>query len=83
MDEDEEDMRTTIFQTLRAYLGDEIDFDTFEDRFVPLAWKSRGADLDIVDQVTAEISCVKDGVLDEDTFRARMSEVVAQPTPSG
>ena len=81
-DEDEADMRATIFQMLRAYLDDEIDFDTFEDRFVPLAWESRGADLDTVDQVTAEIACVKDGVLDEDTFRARMSEIVAQPAPS-
>ena len=76
-------MSAMIFQMLRAYLDGKIDFDTFEDRFVPLAWESRGADLDTVDRVTAEIACVKDGVLDEDTFRSRMSEIVAQPTHSG
>lgn len=76
-------MRAMTFQIIRAYLDGEIDFDTFEDRFVPLAWELHGADLDTVDQVTAEIACVKDGVLDEDTFRSRMSEVVAQPAPSG
>ena len=73
-------MRAMIFQMLRAYLDREIDFDTFEDRVILLAWESQGADLDTVDQVAAEIACVKDGVLDEDTFRARIGEMAAQGT---
>ena len=73
-------MSAMISQMLRAHLDGDIDFDTFEDRFVRLAWESHGADLHTVDQVTAEIACVKDGTLDEGTFRARISEVVESST---
>ncbi len=71
-------MSTAISQILKAYLDGHIDFDTFEDRLIPLAWESHGADLDTVDQVAAEVACVKDGVLDEVTFRARIGDIVAR-----
>ena len=70
-------MTNKIPGMVRLYLIGDIDFDTLEDRLLPLAWNSQSEEeMDAVDLILAEICCVKDGVSDEDLFRERMAYLV-------
>ena len=70
-------MNNRVLGALRRYLIGEIDFETLEDRVIPLAWDAKSGDQDLIDQVAVEISYVKDAVSDEILFRSRMAELAA------
>ena len=69
-------MNSRIFEILRSYLIGDIDFDTLEDRVIPLAWEVDGEDRDLVDQIAVEISYVKDDASDEDLFKVRIADML-------
>ena len=69
-------MNSRVFEILRSYLIGDIDFDTLEDRVIPLAWEVDGEDRDLVDQIAVEISYVKDDASDEDLFRVRVADLI-------
>ena len=70
-------MNNRVLDALRLYLIGEIDFETLENRVIPLAWDARSDDQDLIDQVAVEFSYVKDAVSDEILFRSRMAELAA------
>ncbi len=70
-------MNNRVLDALRLYLIGEIDFESLEDRVIPLAWDAKCDDRDLVDQVAVEISYVKDAVSDEVLFRSRIAELAA------
>ena len=69
-------MNSRIFEILRPYLIGDIDFDTLEDRVIPLAWEVDGEDRDLVDQIAVEISYVKDDASAENLFRVRVADLI-------
>ena len=69
-----------IRKLLTSYSIGELDFESLEDLVIPLAWEQDGPAEDVVDQVAAEIALVKDGASDEETFRARIGEIVVSPS---
>ena len=71
-------MKDEILEILREYLSGGMDIDALEDGVIPLAWSVEGEDADLVDEIAAELAYVKDGVLDEATFRTRMAGIVAR-----
>ena len=71
-------MKDKILEILREYLSGGMDIDALEDQVVPLAWSVEGEDADLIDEVAAELSYVKDRVLDEATFKTRMAGIVAR-----
>ena len=66
-----------ILELLTSYSMGNLDFESLEDHVIPLAWEDNCPAQDVVDQVAAEIALVKDGASDEETFRARVGEIVA------
>ena len=69
-------MNSRVFEILRSYLIGDIDFDTLEDRVIPLAWEVDGEDRDLVDQIAVEIAYVKDDASDENLFRVRVADLI-------
>ena len=53
-------MNARILEILRSYLIGDIDFNTLEDRVIPLAWEVDDEYRDFVDQIAVEIAYVKD-----------------------
>ena len=79
-------MDDMILDTVRLYLGGDIDFDSLEDRVVPAAFRvgvgcpHHG----LVYDVLAEIAYVKDRIADETLFRTRLSALASsQLTDNG
>ena len=70
-------MDDRVIHALRLYFNDTIDFDSLEDRIVPIAFEAEDGGL--VFEVVAEIAYVKDRVSDEGTFRERVAGLVAKP----
>ena len=70
-------MDAVILEMLRSYLNGDFDFDSLENRIIPLAWEVDGGDRDLVDQIAVEIAYVKDELSDEATFKARVAEIAA------
>ena len=68
-------MDDRIIHALRLYLNDTIDFDSLEDRIVPIAFEAEDGGL--VLEVLAELAYVKDRVSDEGMFRERVAGLVA------
>ena len=68
-------MRDEILAMLGAYADGAVDLDSLEDSVIPLMWEADGSDLDLIDRVAAEMACVKDGSVDEATFRVRAREI--------
>ena len=69
-------MNARILEILRSYLIGDIDFNTLEDRVIPLAWEVDDEYRDFVDQIAVEISYVKDDASDEDLFRVRVADLI-------
>ena len=69
-------MDDRVIHALRLYFNDTIDFDSLEDRIVPIAFEAEDGGL--VFEVVAEIAYVKDRVSDEGTFRERVAGLVAR-----
>ena len=69
-------MDDRIIHALRLYLNDTIDFDSLEDRIVPIAFEAEDGGL--VLEVLAELAYVKDRVSDEGMFRERVAGLVAR-----
>ncbi len=65
------------FDVLELYLNGDIDFDALEERIVTLSWDPEHEDHDLVGLVLIEICYIKDGVSDEEIFRARVAEAAA------
>lgn len=65
------------FDVLKLYLNGDIDLDALEERIVPLAWVPEFEDHELVGIVLTEIAYIKDGVSDEEIFRARVAEAAA------
>ena len=65
-------VESEILAMLSAYADGAADLGSLEDSVIPLMWDADGADLDLLDRVAAEMACVKDGTVDEATFRVRM-----------
>ena len=72
-------MNSSILELLSSYLIGDLDFDSFEDLVIPLAWEADGPEQDLIDRIAAEIALVKDGVSDETMFRARIEEIDTFP----
>ena len=66
-----------ILELLTSYSMGDLDLESLEDLVIPLAWGDEGPAKNLVDRVAAEIAMVKDGASDEETFRARVGEIVA------
>ena len=69
-------MEDRVIHALRLYFNDTIDFDSLEDRIVPIAFEAEDGGL--VFEVVAEIAYVKDRVSDEGTFRERVRALVTE-----
>ena len=69
-------MDDRVIHALRLYFNDTIDFDSLEDRIVPIAFEAEDGGL--VFEVVAEIAYVKDRVSDEGTFRERVRALVTE-----
>ena len=70
-------MRDQILQSIRAYVADEINIGALESAVIPILWETDDeATLNVIHRVAAELCMVKDGVLYESEFRARMIVVV-------
>ena len=69
-------MNARILEILRSYLIGDIDFNTLEDRVIPLAWEVDDEDRDFVDQIAVEIAYVKDDTSDEVLFRVRIADML-------
>ena len=70
-------MNSRVLELLTGYLIGDLDFESFEDLIIPLAWDSEITAQDVVDQIAAEIALVKDGASDDATFRVRIAEIAA------
>ena len=68
-------MNSRVLELLNGYLIGDLDFDSFEDLVIPLAWESDSPAQDVVDQIAAEIALVKDGASDDATFRVRVAGI--------
>ena len=77
----EVDMDDGVIRALRLYLNDSIDFDSLEDRIIPVAFEAEAEDGGPVFEVVAEIAYVKDRVSDEGVFRERVAGLVAGQQP--
>ena len=71
-------MDDRVIRALRLYLNDTIDFDSLEDRIVPIAFEAEPKDDGLVLEVLAEIAYVKDRVSDEGAFRERVRGLVEE-----
>ena len=71
-------MDDRVIYALRLYLNDNIDFDSLEDRIIPIAFEAESQDGGLLFEVVAEIAYVKDKVSDEGMFRERVAEVLAR-----
>lgn len=71
-------MDDQILKVVSLYLDGGIDFDSLEDRIIPLAFKADPKRGGLVYQLVAEIAYVKDRVSDEPTFKARVTEIVSR-----
>ena len=71
-------MDDRVIHALRLYFNDTIDFDSLEDRIVPIAFEAEAEDGGLVFEVLAEIAYVKDRVSDEGTFRERVRALVTE-----
>lgn len=69
-------MDDRVIHALRLYFNDTIDFDSLEDRIVPIPFEAEDGGL--VFEVVAEIAYVKDRVSDEGTFRERVRALVTE-----
>ncbi len=67
-------------EALRLYLSGDIDIEALEERVISLAWDAEFEDQHLIDQVAIELSYIKDGVSDEDAFRARIAKMIAAPS---
>ena len=66
-------------EALNLYLSGDIGIDALEERVISLAWDAEFEDQRLIDQVAIELSYIKDGVSDEDAFRARVAKIAAPP----
>ena len=66
----------SVLETLRIYLTGGMEFNSLEDRIVRLAFRADDREGRLVYEILAEIAYVKDGVLDEAIFRARIANIV-------
>ena len=61
---------------LELYLNDSIDFEAFEDRIVWMAFDAEAMEGAIVFELLAEIIYVRDGLSNDETFRARAGKLL-------
>ena len=64
---------------LQLYLDGAIDFESFEDQIVWMAFDAEAMEGAIVFELLAEIIYVRDGVSDEDMFRKRAGKLLSEP----
>ena len=76
-------MDDRVIHALRLYLNDSIDFDSLEDRIIPIAFEDEVEDGGLVFEVVAEIAYVKDKVSGETTFKARVAGILARQRDGG
>ena len=76
-------MDDRVIYALRLYLNDSINFDSLEDRIIPIAFEAEAEDGGLVFEVVAEIAYVKDKISDEGTFRERVAEVLVGKRDGG
>ncbi len=69
-------------QALNLYLSGRIDFDSLEDRVIPLAWEPPRGDHDLIYAILIEIAYIKDGASDETIFRDRLAKLAAPKPPA-
>ena len=72
-------MDKEALQSLELYLNGAIDFETFEDQIVWLAFDAEATEEAIVFELLTEIIYVRDGLSDDEMFRARANKLLPKP----
>jgi hypothetical protein len=70
-------MDIELINLLRAYVDQQIGIDEIRHWIARNVWDMAQADRYLVDQVAVELAYVDDGSSDEESFRLRISEMVA------